>query len=170
VVAGSEDLGILEVQEAAKVVSDSVDPSAKVIFGIMRDEKLKKGQVRIIVIATGFPDGEGESSQGGIERSLFAMPAPEQAETRGKIYNDVVAPRREEAQPAPAPEPAPEPEPREAPKPERRREEPVVTAQPKPREEAQVKTVTPPSMQNAASGDEDEAWGAIPNFLRRHKK
>ncbi len=47
VVAGSEDLGILEVQEAAKVVNESVDPSAKVIFGIMRDEKLKKGQIRI---------------------------------------------------------------------------------------------------------------------------
>lgn len=165
VVAGAEDLGILEVQEAAKVVSDSVDPSAKVIFGIMRDEKLKKGQVRIIVIATGFPEGDsGESSQGGIERSLFAMQPAEQTETRGKIYNDMA---RQE--PAPAPMPAPEPvrEELELPKPERRREEPLVTA--KPREEQVQKTVTPPSAQNAAE-DEDEAWGAIPSFLRRHKK
>lgn len=162
VVAGADDLGILEVQEAAKVVSDSVDPSAKVIFGIMRDEKLKKGQIRIIVIATGFPEGDnGDMSQGGIERSLFAMSAPEQEETRGKIYNDMG--RREES--APLPEPVVE-----EPKVEKRREEPLVTAQPQKREEAVTKTVTPPSAQNAATEDEDEAWGAIPSFLRRHKK
>jgi len=166
VVAGADDLGILEVQEAAKVVSDSVDPSAKVIFGIMRDEKLKKGQIRIIVIATGFPEGDnGDASQGGIERSLFAMSAPEQEETRGKIYNDMG--RREEAAPAPLPEPIQEVE---LPKAEKRREEPLVTAQPQKREEPAVtKTVTPPSAQNATD-DEDEAWGAIPSFLRRHKK
>src|SRR3989344_1501234 len=90
VVAGSDDLGILEVQEAAKVVSDSVDKNAKVIFGIMRDEKLKKGQIRIIVIATGFPEGDSEGQQGGIERSLFAMPAEEQQEARGSIFNDIM--------------------------------------------------------------------------------
>lgn len=163
VVAGADDLGILEVQEAAKVVSDSVDPTAKVIFGIMRDEKLKKGQIRIIVIATGFPEGDsGEHSQGSIERSLFAMAPAEQEETRGKIYNDMG--RREE--PTPLPEPV-----IEEPKVEKRREEPLVTAQPQRREEVQVaKTVTPPSAQNAAADDEDEAWGAIPSFLRRHKK
>lgn len=165
VVAGADDLGILEVQEAAKVVSDSVDPSAKVIFGIMRDEKLKKGQIRIIVIATGFPEGDSsEHSQGSIERSLFAMAPAEQEETRGKIYNDMG--RREEPAPAPLPEPI-----AEEPKVEKRREEPLVTAQPQRREEVQVqKTVTPPSAQNAAADDEDEAWGAIPSFLRRHKK
>ncbi len=176
VVAGADDLGILEVQEAAKVVSDSVDPSAKVIFGIMRDEKLKKGQVRIIVIATGFPEGESsEHNQASIERSLFAMQPAEQAESRGKIYNDMG--RREEAVPAPTPAPAPAPAPapqpipeeRELPKMEKRREEPLVTA--KPREEQTIqKTVTPPSAQNNAADDEDETWGAIPSFLRRHKK
>ncbi len=156
VVAGSEDLGILEVQEAAKVVSDSVDKSAKVIFGIMRDEKLKKGQIRIIVIATGFPEGEGEGSQGGIERSLFAMQPESQEEVRGKIYNDVV--RREEPAPAPsALDEAPEPSRRE-------KDEPIVTATPKPREET-AKTVIPPIVE-----EEDDAWGAIPTFLRRHKK
>ncbi len=163
VVAGSDDLGILEVQEAAKVVSDSVDKDAKVIFGIMRDEKLKKGQIRIIVIATGFPEGEGQGAlPSTIERSLFAMPIPEKTEVRGKIYNDV-APR------APEPTPAPEPEPAATPAPAPtidmpRREEPVVTAQPQRREEP-AKTITPPVVE-----EEDDAWGAIPNFLKRHKK
>jgi len=164
VVAGSDDLGILEVQEAAKIIGDSVDKGAKIIFGIMRDEKLKKGQIRIIVIATGFPDGEPGSSALGTtpERSLFAMPAKEQEDNRGKIFNEVIQ-RREE--------PTPAPEPEEAPKPAMRREEPIVTAQPKPRtsmgEEMPTKTVVPPSGQNA---EEDDTWGAIPNFLRRHKK
>ena len=159
VVAGAEDLGILEVQEAAKVVSDSVDKSAKVIFGIMRDEKLKKGQIRIIVIATGFPEGEGEFQQGGIERSLFAMEPAQQEETRGKIFNEV---RPAAAQPAPEPVVAAAPAPEPA-----RREEPIVTATPQKREE----TAVPPSGRaQAAPEEEDEAWGAIPSFLRRHKK
>jgi cell division protein FtsZ len=162
VVAGSDDLGILEVQEAAKVISDSVDKSAKVIFGIMRDEKLKKGQIRIIVIATGFPESEAAdtgTTPAGFERSLFAMPAKEQEENRGRIFNDVM--RRggptEEA-PSPAVEEAPRME----------RPEPIVTAQPKARDEG-PKTVTPPSA-NKEGEEEDEAWGAIPSFLRRHKK
>lgn len=162
VVAGSDDLGILEVQEAAKVVSDSVDKDAKVIFGIMRDEKLKKGQIRIIVIATGFPEADGPGgAQSSVERSLFAMPVPEKSEVRGKIYNDVVrAP-----EPAPEPEPTPAPAPAPAPMVEMsRREEAVVTAQPQRREES-AKTITPPVVE-----EEDDAWGAIPNFLKRHKK
>ncbi|MDB5189044.1 MAG: Cell division protein FtsZ, partial [Parcubacteria group bacterium] len=161
VVAGSDDLGILEVQEAAKVIGDSVDKSAKVIFGIMRDEKLKKGQIRIIVIATGFPESEndGPSVTSGPERSLFAMPAKEQEDTRGKIFNEVM--RREAGiEQAPAAE--------EAPREPVRREEPIVTA--RPRDEA-PKTVTPPSAKKAGAEDEDEeTWGAIPSFLRRHKK
>jgi|TARA_R110000824_G_scaffold401771_1_gene615564 cell division protein FtsZ len=158
VVAGSDDLGILEVQEAAKVVSDSVDKDAKVIFGIMRDEKLKKGQIRIIVIATGFPELEGPAATNIVERSLFSLPLPEKAETRGRIYHDM--PRREEpeAEEEKAPEPISFPT-QEAP----RREEPVVTAQPNRREEG-GQTITPPVE------EEDDAWGAIPNFLKRHKK
>ncbi|MDB5195206.1 MAG: cell division protein FtsZ, cell division protein FtsZ [Parcubacteria group bacterium] len=162
VVAGSDDLGILEVQEAAKVIGDSVDKNARVIFGIMRDEKLKKGQIRIIVIATGFPESEAADtgSATGMERSLFAMPAKEQEETRGKIFNDVMR-RGQVEEPLPTPEETPREERMEKP-------EPIVTAKPQAREGA-PKTVTPPSAQNAPEEEED-AWGAIPSFLRRHKK
>ena len=166
VVAGNEDLGIIEVQEAAKVISESVDKSARVIFGIMRDEKLKKGQIRIIVIATGFPDHSiTDGAGGGFERSLFSMPKPEQEETRGRIFNDVLGRKKEEepaaAAPAAAPLPAEEPV-LEAPIMPSRREEPIVTAAP--RVEAQ-RPVTPPTVD-----EDDDAWGAIPSFLRRHKK
>ncbi len=54
-IAGGDDLGMLEVHDAAKIITESVDPNAKIIFGAVRDEKLKKGEVRVTVIATGFP-------------------------------------------------------------------------------------------------------------------
>lgn len=55
-IAGGDDLGMLEVQDAANVITEAIDPEAKVIFGAITDENLKKGQVRVTVIATGFPE------------------------------------------------------------------------------------------------------------------
>ncbi len=152
VVAGADDLGILEVQEAAKVINESVDREAKVIFGMMRDEKLKKGQIRIIVIATGFPERFIESATtNAMERSLFSMPPKEQGESRGKIYNDVL--QRPEPEEAPAPAPAVA---------KKERSEPIVTAQPQRRDEMPK----PPQPET----EEEDSWGAIPSFLRRNKK
>jgi cell division protein FtsZ len=55
-IAGGDDLGMLEVQDAANVITEAIDPEAKVIFGAVTDESLKKGQVKVTVIATGFPE------------------------------------------------------------------------------------------------------------------
>ncbi len=150
VVAGADDLGIMEVQEAAKVISESVDKNARVIFGMMRDDKLKKGQIRIIVIATGFPEGALPATPSA-ERSLFSMPVPERDEERGRIYHEIL--RREEPV-----APARKEEEELVAAPEKEREEPVVTAQPRHMDDI------PPAP------EDDEAWGAIPSFLRRHKK
>ena len=98
-VAGSDDLGILEVQEAAKVVTDAVDSDAKIIFGIMKDEKLRKGHIRVIVIATGFPE-KGASVTPDRGTSLFSLPRREQEEERDRIYNTVIPKSAEEAAPA----------------------------------------------------------------------
>ncbi len=155
VVAGSEDLSLIEVQEAAKVINESVDKNAKVIFGIMRDEKLKKGQVRIIVIATGFPDALNSGHSGSIlERSLFSMPAEKRVEERGHIYHEVLKRDDKVEEKVKATEIKDEPiiTPVE-------KDEPIVTAKPHKREEAPA--VVP---------EDDESWGAIPAFLRRHKK
>ena len=64
-VAGGDDLGMLEVQDAANVITEAIDPDAKVIFGTVVDPTLKKGAVRVTVIATGFPDS-------GVRSSLFS--------------------------------------------------------------------------------------------------
>lgn len=61
---GAEDLGMLEVQEAAKIITESVDKDAKIIFGIASDPMLKKDEVKVTVIATGFPAGFGNRGHG----------------------------------------------------------------------------------------------------------
>jgi cell division protein FtsZ len=54
-ISGGEDLSIHEIQEAAKVITESIDKDAKVIFGTIQDDRLKKGEMKVTVIATGFP-------------------------------------------------------------------------------------------------------------------
>lgn len=54
-VSGGEDLALNEVSEAAKIITASIDPDAKVIFGAVLDDRLRKGEIKITVIATGFP-------------------------------------------------------------------------------------------------------------------
>jgi len=56
-VVGSPDLSMHEVNEAAKVITQSADPNAKVIFGAVIDDNMKD-EVKITVVATGFTDSE----------------------------------------------------------------------------------------------------------------
>ncbi len=53
-VTGGEDLGILEVYEAADVVAKAVDPDANIIVGAVIDPTYPAGQVKVTLIATGF--------------------------------------------------------------------------------------------------------------------
>ncbi len=55
-VAGGDDMTMMEINEAAKIITDSIDPNAKVIFGAVTDKQLKKGEIKITVIAAGFGD------------------------------------------------------------------------------------------------------------------
>lgn len=52
-ITGGSNLGMYEVSEAAKVITQSADPQAKVIFGAIIDETMKD-EVKVTVIATGF--------------------------------------------------------------------------------------------------------------------
>lgn len=55
-VSGSTDLAMLEINEAANIITESIDHNAKVIFGAVVDETMKKGEIQITVIATGFDE------------------------------------------------------------------------------------------------------------------
>ncbi|MCX8513504.1 MAG: cell division protein FtsZ [Candidatus Pacebacteria bacterium] len=72
VVFGNEDLTLSETAEASKIITQSVSKDAKVIFGIYNDDTLKKDEIKITVIATGFPlDGINKSTI-NIEKKMQA--------------------------------------------------------------------------------------------------
>ena len=92
-IAGNKDLGIQEINDAADLVAQNVDPEATIIFGTVVDESLGD-QVRVTVIATGFNDAN-------VQQTLPTMniPAARPASTSRSASRP--------ATPAPAPAPAP---------------------------------------------------------------
>jgi len=52
-ITGGTTLGLFEINEAAEIIAQAVDPEANIIFGAVIDETLND-EVRITVIATGF--------------------------------------------------------------------------------------------------------------------
>jgi cell division protein FtsZ len=53
-ISGNRDLKMTEINDAAKMVRQTVDPGAKIIFGAYHDRQLKAGQVKVTLVATGF--------------------------------------------------------------------------------------------------------------------
>jgi len=53
-ISGSNDLTMLEINEAASIITENIDPNAKVIFGAVTDDQIRKGEIQITVVATGF--------------------------------------------------------------------------------------------------------------------
>jgi cell division protein FtsZ len=105
-IAGGEDLTMFEIQDAAKVITESIDPEAKIIFGTVRDDKLKKNEVKITVIATGFPEGQLPTPKATtpIQTPLQAQAAESSIlsfmrgnNEKGKIFNPAPESRREPA-------------------------------------------------------------------------
>jgi cell division protein FtsZ len=83
-VTGGEDLGILEIYEAAEIVSKAVDQEANIKFGAVIDPNFPAGQVKITLIATGFD----------------ANPRPA---NRSRLYTGVSLPQQATQQPQPVP-------------------------------------------------------------------
>jgi len=53
-VSGGRDISLSEIEEVAKIITKEVNPEAKIIFGAVQSENLKKGEIKVTVIATGF--------------------------------------------------------------------------------------------------------------------
>jgi cell division protein FtsZ len=84
-IAGGDDLTLFEIQDAAKVITESIDPNARVIFGTIHTDKLKKNEVQITVIASGFSDTPNK-------KMLFNSITPqrlsdEKENTLGKMFS-----------------------------------------------------------------------------------
>lgn len=68
-VTGGGNLGMYEVNEAARIITQSADPNAKIIFGAVIDENLKD-EVKVTVIATGFGKGGSRPTKKTLATSM----------------------------------------------------------------------------------------------------
>jgi cell division protein FtsZ len=86
-ITGGNSMGMQEVAEAAKIVTNSADERAKVIFGAVIDESLGE-DVRITVIATGFDDRDELPTQPGLDDvSTFSAPTPRPAFSSSNLFS-----------------------------------------------------------------------------------
>lgn len=52
-ISGGKDISLSEIDSAAKMITQEISPEAKVVFGAIQNEKLKKGEIKATIIATG---------------------------------------------------------------------------------------------------------------------
>ncbi len=71
-ITGGTDLTLHEVNAAAEIIYEVVDPNANIIFGAVIDERLQ-GELRITVIATGF-SGDSPARQSAKPTALKRPP------------------------------------------------------------------------------------------------
>ncbi len=62
-ITGGPDLGMYEIDEAAKAITEAADADANIIFGAIIDEAMQ-GEVKITVIATGFESEQRAQRKG----------------------------------------------------------------------------------------------------------
>jgi cell division protein FtsZ len=70
-VAGGRDMKMSEIHDVARVITEAADSSAKIIFGAYHDRKLKKGQLKVTLIATGFNGNSFKNGESNMS-NLFA--------------------------------------------------------------------------------------------------
>jgi cell division protein FtsZ len=109
-ISGGSDLGLFEINEAARLVADSAHPDANIIFGAVIDDTLGD-EVRVTVIAAGFDGGTPPTRRGQPLTTRVERETPLAAEAARSKAEDGVSP--EIPVPVQRPEPRrPSPEPR----------------------------------------------------------
>jgi len=96
-ITGGSDLTLHEVNAAAEIIYEAVDPNANIIFGAVLDDRLQ-GEIRITVIATGFASAVQEPL---IQQATRVSPLKRSAPT--------FSPPPSPIQPPPAPSPQEQP-------------------------------------------------------------
>ena len=86
-ISGGPDLTMWEINEAAKIITASIDPDARIIFGAIQDDRLKKGDIKITVIASGFPDDHIGKSATLFSPAIAQKNSPVSANPAGKSAN-----------------------------------------------------------------------------------
>ena len=49
-----KDVSLAEIEEIGEIIRQEINPRAKIIFGAVTDQKLKQGEIKVTIIATGF--------------------------------------------------------------------------------------------------------------------
>ena len=108
-ITGGYDLTLFELDEAANIIREKVDPEANIIVGSTLDETME-GAIRVSVVATGIDVSKAAKQEAPVARRSMAAPLPQPThEPRREVPVTV-----QQVAPAPQPEPvamqaAPEP-------------------------------------------------------------
>jgi cell division protein FtsZ len=101
-IQGGSNLGIFEINDAARLVQEAVHPEANIIFGAVIDDTLGD-EVRVTVIAAGFDGGTPQTKPGEVRRTNYVI--PEAGVTGATVEATDVQPPLAETQPW-SPEPS----------------------------------------------------------------
>jgi cell division protein FtsZ len=161
-VTGPRDLMLHELNMAAQVISEVVDSDAEIIFGTVVDETLGD-EVKITVIATGFP--EAETDMGGGEASVRRTDEPTASPNGNGARPSAPVPSRPAAASLPENDDLDLPRFPRPLRPEVARTEPAEPRQPAPAPAPAAPLRTEPRLRNEplpSAADTD-----LPTFLRR---
>lgn len=147
VIFGSEDLTLLETADASRIVTESVSNDAKIIYGIYNDESLKKDEIKVTVIATGFPTSRKHSEE---RESFYNREAKTEVKPEPTIREAI---QKKEAD---------------------NRIENSLTENNTTEKESKVEKFTEDKKTTkpvaTVDEEEDDDWGSLPPFLQRRKK
>jgi cell division protein FtsZ len=105
-IQGGSNLGIFEINDAARLVQEVVHPEANIIFGTVIDDTLGD-EVRVTVIAAGFDGGEPGAKNEPVHRAeapvTIEAPTNEPADTAALAPEDLPVAAWEPTAPAEAP-------------------------------------------------------------------
>ena len=179
-ISGSRDLKMTEVNDIAKIVAETADRDARIIFGAYHDRNLKPNQIKVTIVATGL-NGNGTGNGAlfapghyGPERGAMftratpspttpasGMTSPASLSSSINSTNSTGAAKKNPTSAAPEMLLKKDPT-KETPEEKNMFDAPIKS------------TTTPPSSSLAAHKDtkkekDDDAWD-IPAFLRRRKR
>ncbi|MDO8529087.1 MAG: cell division protein FtsZ [bacterium] len=89
-VSGSNDLAMLEINEAANIITENIDPNAKVIFGAVTDDQIRKGDIHITVIATGFDTDKVNETSEKLSRAFSGVSVPAEAKKKEEFPKEKI--------------------------------------------------------------------------------
>jgi cell division protein FtsZ len=167
---GNGELSLWDIQEASKIIEDAIDPNAKTKFGMTINENSKSDEVKVTVIATGFPNPHKYTDNAKKDTSTvitntrsFTKPEPikeivkEKEETASSLRSFFGGYTKKDED---------EIEEKEEIKPKQvdtilKKEEKIE------KEEKKVETKKEKEVEIVETIDDSDDWGSVPAFMRR---